>query len=215
MAAIPGRAGGARRRARGYDRAMSGGVHAIVLAAGAGRRYGGGKQLAPLGGRPLLEHALRAAAAAPVDGVVVTLGAGAERVIAAVDLHGARPVVVAGWEEGIAASLRAGLEAIPAEAEAAVILLGDQPGVDAATISQVIEAWRASEAPAARAVHAGRPGHPVVAARSLFPRLLELRGDRGAGALLAQVPVAEVECGEQVVVDVDTPDDLAGASGPG
>lgn len=193
---------------------MSGGVEAIVLAAGAGRRYGGGKQLAPLGGRPLLEHALRAAAAAPVDGVVVTLGADAERVLAAVDLHGARPVVVEGWEEGIAASLRAGLDALGTEAAAAAILLGDQPEVDAATVARVIEAWRAGGAPAARAVHAGRPGHPVVVARSLFPRLLELRGDRGAGALLAQVDVTEVECGRRVVVDVDTPDDLAGAAPP-
>jgi len=189
---------------------MSGGVFAIVLAAGAGRRFGGGKQLAPLGGRPLLEHALLAAAGAPVDGVVVTLGAGADAVVAAVDLHGARPVVVADWEEGIAASLRAGLEAIGAEAEAAAILLGDQPGVDPATIARVIEAWRASEVPAARAVHAGRPGHPVVVARSLFPRLLELRGDRGAGALLGRVEVAEVECGPRVVLDVDRPGDLPG-----
>lgn len=187
---------------------MAGGVHAIVLAAGAGRRFGGGKQLAPLGGRPLLEHALRAAAAAPVDGVVVTLGAGAEEVLAAVDLHGARPVVVAGWEEGIAASLRAGVEAIGPEAEAAAILLGDQPAVAPATIARVIEAWRASDAPAARAVHAGRPGHPAVVGRALFPRLLELRGDRGAGALLAQVDVAEVPCGAQVVLDVDRPGDL-------
>jgi CTP:molybdopterin cytidylyltransferase MocA len=191
---------------------MGSGVHAIVLAAGAGRRFGGGKQLAPLGGRPLLEHALRAAAAAPVDGVVVALGADAERVAAAVDLHGARPVVVAGWAEGVAASLRAGLEAIGPDAQAAVIVLGDQPAVDPATIARVIEAWRGSGAPAARAVHAGRPGHPVVVARSLFPRLLELRGDRGAGALLAQVPVAEVECGEQVVLDVDTPGDLDGGA---
>lgn len=199
----------ARRR---YDRAMSGGVEAIVLAAGAGRRYGGGKQLAPLGGRPLLEHALRAAAAAPVDGVLVTLGARADEVAAAVDLHGARPVVVADWQEGIAASLRAGLEALGPEVEAAAILLGDQPEVDAATIARVIEAWRTGGAPAARAVHAGRPGHPVVVARALFPRLRELRGDRGAGALLAQVDVTTVECGRRVVVDVDTPEDLAGAS---
>ena len=195
------------------ERASGGRIHGLVLAAGAGRRFGGAKQLAPLAGRPLLEHALRALAAAPeLDGVVVTLGAHAAEIAAAVDLHGARPVVVAGWEEGIAASLRAGIAALPADAEAVVVALGDQPGLDPATVARVVAAARDSDAAAVRATHGGRPGHPVLLRRRLFGALRELRGDRGAGAVLAGLDVLAVECGPDVVLDVDRPADLARAA---
>ncbi|MBB4662256.1 nucleotidyltransferase family protein [Conexibacter arvalis] len=196
-------------------------VHAIVLAAGGARRFGAAKQLAPLRGRPLLEHALAAAAAAPeLAGVVVVLGAEADRIAGAVDLHGARPVVAPDWEEGIAASLRAGLDAIGPDADAALVLLGDQPEIDVDAIARVVGAWRdpggdeparPSRPRAVRAVHGGRPGHPVLLDRALFPALRELRGDRGAGAVLAAAELVEVECGPGAVLDVDTPDDLARA----
>ena len=83
-----------------------------MLAAGAGERFGGRKQLAPLDGRPLLEHVLAAMAQTPLDRVVVVLGAHAGEVRAAVPLHGAEPVVAADWAEGMGASLRAGVAAL-------------------------------------------------------------------------------------------------------
>jgi len=188
---------------------LTGPVEGLVLAAGAGRRFGGVKQLAPLDGRPLLEHALRALTGSPaLDGVVATLGADAERIAAAVDLHGARPVLVEAWQEGIAASLRTGVAALRPATQAVVIVLGDQPGVTAEMVDRVVAAGRATNRAAARAVHGGRPGHPVLLRRELFALVARLNGDRGAGALLDTVPTVTVECGAAAVLDVDRPGDL-------
>ena len=103
-------------------------IGGIVLAAGAGTRFGGGKQLALLDGRPLLEHAVRGMTSAPVGRVIVVLGAEAEHVLARVDLHGAEPVVCERWSEGQSASLACGLGEM-ADCEAVVVTLGDQPRV--------------------------------------------------------------------------------------
>jgi CTP:molybdopterin cytidylyltransferase MocA len=183
-------------------------VGGIVLAAGEGRRFGGPKQLAPLGGRPLLEHALRAVAAVPsVDPVVVVLGAHAEEVRAGVDLGGAGVVVCDDWADGQAASLRCGLDAV-GDVDAVLVLLGDQPGITPQVIAMVL-GRRDDPAPAARAVYGGEPGHPVLIKRQLFPRLRALRGDTGARDLLAQVQVLAVEAAHLCSnADVDTPDQL-------
>src|SRR4051794_34772345 len=115
---------------------------ALVLAAGAARRFGSPKQLAPFKGRPLLEHVFEAAASAVgVERVAVALGAYSDEIVDAVDLHGAQPVVVADWQEGQAASLRAGVRALAPEADAIVVLLGDQPLVTPALIEAAIGAW--------------------------------------------------------------------------
>ncbi len=188
---------------------LTGPVEGLVLAAGAGRRFGAVKQLAPLDGRPLLEHALRAVTSSPaLDGVVVTLGAHAEQIAAAVDLHGARTVLVGDWQEGIAASLRAGLAAVRPATEAVVIVLGDQPGVTAEMVGRVVETARTTDCAAVRAVHGGQPGHPVLLRRALFARVAQLSGDRGAAAVLDDPPPVTVECGAAAVLDVDTPADL-------
>jgi len=187
-------------------------IGGIVLAAGASRRFGGTKQLAPLGGRPLLDHAVAAQCGVPaIERVVVVLGARAGEVRREVDLHGAEPVVCEGWAEGQAASLRAGLAEM-AGAEAVIVTLGDQPGVTPQVIAMVVDCVDAPE-PAARAVYHGRPGHPVLLKRELFPRLRELRGDVGALPVLARARVKEVEAGALCdPADVDTPEDLVAAA---
>jgi len=182
-------------------------IGALVLAAGAGRRYGGPKQLAELDGRPLLEHALEAAAAASVDRRLVVLGAGAADILARVPLHGAEPVLCPDWEHGQAASLRAGLRALEG-VDAIVVVLGDQPLLSPGAITRVL-AERGPGAEAVRATYAGEAGHPVVLERSLFPRLLALRGDAGARDVLREVVVREVPCdGLGRPDDVDTPQQL-------
>lgn len=196
---------GGRREAR---------VAGVVLAAGAGRRFGGAKQLASLDGRPLLEHAVAAATATTrLERVFVTLGAHAAEIEAAVDLRGATPVVVAGWEEGQAASLRAGVAAAEASgADAVVVLLGDQPRIAPDAIARVAAAADRG-ASAARATFAGVPGHPVLLARELFPAVAALRGDGGARELLRRVDALSVPCGPEAVADVDTPAALAALQG--
>ena len=149
-------------------------IGGLVLAAGEGRRFGGRKQLAPYRGRPLLEHALAAlAAASAVEVAVVVLGADADAVLAGVDLQGVRPVIATDWRNGQAASLRAGVAALADEVDALVITLGDQPHIDPRAIDRVAAA-RDPALEAVRATYAGRPGHPVLLARSLFAACMSL-----------------------------------------
>jgi molybdenum cofactor cytidylyltransferase len=183
------------------------GIGGLVLAAGAGTRFGGRKQLAELDGRPLLEHALRAMTAAPVGRVVVVLGALVEEVTTTVDLHGAEPCPCERWDEGQAASLACGLAEL-ADCEAVVVTLGDQPRMSPDAIRRVINA-RGGGAAAVRATYRGAPGHPVLLERDLFESFRDVTGDHGARNLLLSVQVREVPCedlggGE----DVDTPAEL-------
>jgi CTP:molybdopterin cytidylyltransferase MocA len=182
-------------------------IAGIVLAAGAGTRFGGGKQLALLDGRPLLEHAVRAITSAPVGRVIVVLGAEAEHVVARVDLHGAEPLVCARWSEGQSASLACGLAEL-SDSEAVVVTLGDQPRISPDAIRRVIAA-RGGGAAAVRATYGSAPGHPVLLERELFDRLRDVSGDHGARNLLISVQTRDVPCDDLGNgKDVDTPAEL-------
>jgi CTP:molybdopterin cytidylyltransferase MocA len=132
-------------------------VAGIVLAAGEGSRFGSVKQLAPLAGRPLLEHVL-ATMSASCDRVALVLGAHAETVRAGVDLHGATPVVCEDWAKGTFASLQCGLLALGTADEAVVVALGDQPTLSSERIAAVL----ATDGLLVRALDNGAPSHPVV-----------------------------------------------------
>ena len=178
-----------------------------MLAAGAGTRFGTTKQLADLDGRPLLEYAIRALVASPVERVVVVLGAGADQVTAGVDAHGAKLILCDRWEEGQSASLACGLAEL-SDCEAVVITLGDQPRMSSEAIRRVVAA-RGDGVDAARATYDGLPGHPVLLESHLFARMRDVSGDHGARNLLLSVHTVEVPCddlggGE----DVDTPAQL-------
>jgi CTP:molybdopterin cytidylyltransferase MocA len=182
-------------------------IGGLVLAAGAGMRFGRPKQLVELDGRPLLEHAIEAMTAAPVGRVVVVLGASADQVVARVDPQGAQFLVCERWDEGQSASLACGLAAL-SDCEAVAITLGDQPRMSTEAIRRVIDA-RAESIDAVRATYAGDPGHPVLLERRLFDRMRDVTGDHGARNLLLSVRTREVACddlggGE----DVDTPAQL-------
>jgi CTP:molybdopterin cytidylyltransferase MocA len=182
-------------------------IGGIVLAAGAGTRFGGGKQLAYLDGRPLLEYAVRVMTSAPVGRVLVVLGAEAEHVLAGVDLHGAEPLVCERWSEGQSASLACGLAEL-VDCEAVVVTLGDQPRVSPDAIRRVIAA-RGGGAVAVRATYGSGPGHPVLLERVLFERLRDVSGDHGARNLLMSVQTREIPCDDLGGgADVDTPAEL-------
>ncbi len=190
-------------------------VGAVVLAAGGASRFGGPKQLAALEGRPLVQHALDAAAG--LDEVVLVVGARADEILAAVRPGAARVVRCADWEEGMAASLRAGLAAL--DADWSVILLADQPGIGLGAVERVAAA-AAGAAPgveAVRGAYAGRPSHPVALGRRLAAAAAGLRGDAGARALLDPATTLLVEVGDVAHdADVDTPaalDALKGSRG--
>jgi molybdenum cofactor cytidylyltransferase len=186
-------------------------VGGLVLAAGGSTRFGAPKQLAELDGRPLLEHVLVAMSKAPLDRVVVVLGAHADAVRKQVPLHGAEPVVCEEWEEGLGASLRAGAAALGG-CDAIVVALGDQPRLSPEAVARVV-AQRGKDEQAVRATYDGVPGHPVLLERDVLARVPTLRGDAGARDLLHGVPLREVACdGLGSPADVDTPEGLAALS---
>ena len=185
---------------------------AVVLAAGAGSRFGGGKLLAPYRGAPLLHAALAAARAAPVAGITVVTGADAEAVAAAARAFdpGLTLVHAADHAEGMAASLRAGVASLGPEILAAFVFLGDMPRVPHAVLAPLAAAVAAG-APAAAPVFGGRRGNPVVLSRGLFAQVADLAGDVGArpilqglGARLALIEAPD----DGVLFDVDERGDL-------
>lgn len=182
-------------------------IGGIVLAAGEGSRFGGPKQLAELDGRPLVEHSLIALAAVPaIERYVLVLGAYAGEIRSAIDPHGAEIVVCESWAEGQAASLRTGLAALD-DMEAALIMLGDQPGITPEAIEAVLALFDGTRA--VRAVYNGAPGHPVILTRDLMRAATELSGDLGARELLEDARARKVEVAHLCrPLDVDTPADL-------
>jgi molybdenum cofactor cytidylyltransferase len=187
------------------------GVSAVVLAAGAGSRFGGGKLLARLGGRPLIVAVLDNLRAAPVDEVIVVVGADAERLREVCERYEIRTVDNEDWDTGQSTSVLAGLRACGEETRAAVVLLGDQPLVGAEAIERLAAAF-AEGAEVAVATYGGKRRNPVLFSRGVWPLLeAELAGDEGARSLLRRHPelVVEVPCeGVGNPADVDTREDL-------
>ena len=187
------------------------GVSAIVLAAGGGSRFRGGKLLVKLGGRPIIEAVLHNLREAPVDEAIVVVGADAERLCEVCKRYGVRIVDNDEWERGQSTSVLAGLRACGAEARAAVVLLGDQPLVGARAVERLVAAFEAG-ARVAVATYGGEPRNPVLFSREVWPLLMtELSGDEGARPFLRRHPelVVRVPC-DRVgdPADVDTVEDL-------
>ena len=163
-------------------------VGGIVLAAGAGTRFGMPKVLAAEG--HWLANAVTALREGGCDDVVVVLGA------AIVDVPPpARAVTAPDWAEGMSASLRAGMSALEA-ADYAVVLTVDTPDIGAEAVRRVLDTAQRSQSGIARARYGVRPGHPVVIARRHWPEVFTtLSGDEGARAFLnSRGDVADVEC---------------------
>jgi len=192
--------------------ALGSGGAAVILAAGTASRFGSVKALAPLHGKPLLQHVIDAATEAGITSFVVVLGSAAEQVRAAVQLPGGTRVVINHTPEtGLSGSVRLGVEALDDRFERAVMLLGDQPSIRADVIRTLLAEAAETDRPIVAPRYRGGGGpNPVVIGRSAWPLARELAGDRGFGAVLDRrrdlVHVVPVE-GENP--DVDTPADLA------
>ncbi len=188
-------------------------LEAIVLAAGSGSRFGGGKLTASWDAGILLEGALAAAYAAPVRSVTVVIGADAEAVAAAARSFDPRTVIVHApdYTEGMGASLRTGIASLPHDADGVFVFLGDMPRVPASVLPQMAQAL-IDGALAAAPSFQGRRGNPVLLDRTLFPQLLALTGDAGARGVLqglgSQLALIESP-NDGVLFDVDTQQDLS------
>jgi len=184
----------------------------LVLAAGAGRRMGGPKALVRLtdGGPTLVESAVARVVEGGCDTVVVVVGAAGEAVTALVD--GAEVVLAQDWDEGMGASLRAGLTHLErGEGDVALVTLVDLPDVTAEVVERVVTVALA-DGPAAlvRAAYGGVPGHPVAIGREHWAAVItSAHGDRGARDHLRATPHRLVECGDLATGrDLDTASDL-------
>lgn len=183
-------------------------VSGVLLAAGRSSRMGRPKQLLTWHGAPLVRHAAQTALNAQLSDVIVVIGAEALNVRAALADLPVRIVQNDCYAEGQAASIRAGVAALAPDAEAVMIMLVDQPLLQAATIDQLIAAWQPPWLIVAPQ-HTGQRGHPVLFARPLFDALRAITGDLGArNVIKAHADVLKVvEVADAgVVIDIDTPE---------
>ena len=164
----------------------------------------------PLGDSMMVQHVIDAAAQSSVDEVIVVVGAAADQLTPSLLLpRRARLVVNENFEAGLSSSLVVGLRSCSAASSGAVILLGDQPTMSSRLIDHVLGSWRQGSRPVARANYKGIPGHPVVIARSVWVRVEDVVGDRGASAFLEAHPdlVEKVVIEEVAPPDLDSPED--------
>jgi molybdenum cofactor cytidylyltransferase len=187
-------------------------VAALVVAAGASRRLGRPKQLEPWGEETLLEHVLAGVRRLEVGEIWLVLGANADEIEARLDVSGCTVVENPEWEEGLASSLRVGLDAILrlSRAELVLLVMGDQPEVNPEVVNKLLSAQRSSGRPAAVPRYRYMWGHPIVFERSLWPRIMSLEGDQGAKRLLQAHPdwVTEVLIEQPPPRDIDTEIDV-------
>ncbi len=188
-------------------------VAGVLLAAGGGRRLGGRpKALLEHRGRPLVEHAVRALRNGGCGPVHVVLGAAAEEVGELAELSGCEVTVNPSWEEGMGSSLRAGLASLSgSDADAALVLLVDQPGIGAEAVARVRSAYR-SRSSLAAAAYDGERGHPVLFGADHWEAVAAgAVGDQGARAYLRahRDAITLVECSDVARAhDIDTAADL-------
>lgn len=190
-------------------------IEGVLLAAGQSRRAGGvNKLLARIDGEPLVRIAAKAALASGLSGLTVVTGHMAEEVAAALSGLDVALVQNPDYADGMAGSIRTGVKALGPDADAAMILLADMPGITAAVLDRLIEAYRPHEGVTlVLATTHGKRGNPVLWDRSHFDALARLEGDTGARHLIGQNASAmrEVEIGEAARLDLDTREALSAA----
>lgn len=184
-------------------------IAVLLLAAGASQRLGRPKQLLRVEGRSLLYR--MAGLGLGIGPTVVVLGAGAEALEAELQGLPVKSVYNENWQEGLAASIRAGLEALQETDYACVLLLlTDQPHVSAALLRQLVAARQAEGRGIAACQYAGQVGVPALFSRKYSSELLQLRGDTGAKRLIRQYAH---DCAwvpfPAGATDLDTPEDVA------
>jgi len=187
------------------------GVSAIILAAGMSTRMGSIKQLLPFNGKSLLENVLENVRRSRVDEIVLVLGFSAETIRRTIPLDHVRIVLNDAYREGMGTSVRAGISQVSSQAEAALVVLADQPFVKSDTIDQLIRVYREQKPQIVIPTYQGFRGNPVLLDRSVFSELMNLSGDIGCRAIfgghsenILKTPVEDIG----VLLDIDTQVDL-------
>jgi molybdenum cofactor cytidylyltransferase len=182
-------------------------VTGLVLAAGGSSRLGTPKQLLPYGAATLLGHVLDTARACRFDQLLCVLGGNADDVRSAVDLRGVEVVENRHFGQGCSSSIAVALAAVDRRADVLVLMLGDQPGVSAATVARLLSGR--GGAPLAACRYDDGRGHPLAFGRGVFGELAGLHGDKGVWKLLDRYSdqVADVRVPGPIPRDVDTWED--------
>lgn len=180
----------------------------VVLAAGGSRRLGRPKQLVEIGGETLLHRATRAALATRPADLVVVLGHQAALLAAAVSDLAVRCIGAPSWQYGMGHSLRSGTDALGPDCTGVLVVLCDQPALDAAHLQQLVACWCEVPREAVASGYAQTVGVPALLPRDWL-RGVEFDGDRGArGLLRARATETRVVMNEALARDIDLPGDL-------
>lgn len=179
----------------------------LVLAAGGSTRLGCPKQLLPFGSATLLDHVLDVARACRFNQLLCVIGGGAKGVLETVDFEGVQVVENPAFGEGCSSSIAAALSAVDTRSDVLVLMLGDQPGVRAATVEALLTGR--GDAPLAACSYADGRGHPLAFARSMYGELSEMPGDKAVWKLLDRhgAEIVDVPIEGAVPRDIDTWED--------
>jgi molybdenum cofactor cytidylyltransferase len=184
-------------------------LHAIVLAAGASRRFGSPKQLARVHGQSLLQRAIAHATDSLGAGVTIVLGAHAAAIVETLPPGSAGTLINRNWQEGIASSIRTGVQQLPGACDGVMLVLADQPLVGSHTLQRLIAAWRRTPRQIVASRYAGTTGLPGIFPKWTFSDLAALRGDQSAQVVIRRYPDHVVRLPHpEAAVDIDYPEDL-------
>jgi CTP:molybdopterin cytidylyltransferase MocA len=185
-------------------------IDAIVLAAGRSQRMGTQKLLLPFAGQTVIGHIVDQLRVSPIRQVYVVVAAESNEVACALSQKRTSLVVNPQPNAEMLSSVRAGLQALPTDSMAAMIVLGDQPSLRCEVVCELVAAFQASGKGIAAPIYSGKRGHPVLIGSGYFRELLEQYDDVGLRGLLAahagdiaDVPAAD----NRVLADMDFPDD--------
>jgi molybdenum cofactor cytidylyltransferase len=184
-------------------------VAGVVLAAGGSKRLGQPKQLLMWQGEPFISKIVKTGLASGLTPLVAVTGAEKELIESALDHLPIRMVFNPDWEAGQAGSMKSGLEALPAECDAVMFLLGDQPQISPVLIRQLIERFYQHRKPVTAPMVNGQRGNPVLFSRETFDTLRRVSGDQGGRAVIQQFEVDWLPwVDERALLDVDKEGDF-------
>jgi molybdenum cofactor cytidylyltransferase len=184
-------------------------IGCIVLAAGQSSRFGSTKLLESIGDQPIIRRVISAVRSSPVSFVHVVVGHDADLLIRETTTLCEQVIVNSDFEDGIGASIAAGMKSLPTDCDAVLIVLGDQPLISASILNVLVEKWLEQPHLAVLSGYLGTYGPPSLFPRNLFPELSSLCKDSGARSFLKDGEFRVVEFDDpDSFSDVDTPDDL-------